>query len=517
MKKLIMMIIIMLSIFAIRTEARAEEGQAPQIVKEATALTEDTVWSGDFYVKEDIDLNGFTLTIEGNLILGKGIIQFHGGKLLVDGDFRIQAIKSKREDVPYQLMKEEDFQYCSGALRMDQSADYLLVEGNFYPNGKDNTLRNGTVELKGDFMFITQSYADCYDTIGNHKTIFSGTEDQRVFFARSGSQFNILQVHKKTGEMIFESSVDIAAIDEDTTIPVGGNGYMYLYLYTNKVFSLQGHTLTIDGTLFFERGSLNIDGGTLIVTEDLRIEKIKKLDDVIDVQLDQLAEEDFMGASQDTQLVMEKDEDLILVEGNFRVWNYAKFKKLRAGVLEIKGDVYQIGNKSMLTAYDTHKVLLSGEKKQTVSFERPSYTDHKTKKTIEYSNFNILEIKNRYVTFATEYKPGKNRSIYWQKKLIPFVLHVNYNEKAVKFKKHSPIVVKGVFYFEMEEANQLLGTKLAYNSKAKKADGKFGKKNLSVKTITNDKVNYVAIEELLEQMEVEYNYEAGTQTLFIVN
>lgn len=269
MKKLIMLIITLASAFLFESVAYAEENKAPTPIAEALTLTEDTVWEGDYYVTKDVDLNGYTLTVNGNLILEKGSMNLHGGKLLVDGDFRIQAIKRESKGLPYQQMKEEDFQFCSAGLQMDQAADYVLIKGNFYPNGNDNTLRNGTVELKGDFLYLTNAYMGCYDAIGEHKTIFSGEGDQRVFFSRTGSQFNILGVEKPSGKMIFESKIDVAAIDKDTTIPVGGNGYLYLYLYTNKNFSLQGHKLTIDGTLFFERGSISLDGGSLTVTGEI--------------------------------------------------------------------------------------------------------------------------------------------------------------------------------------------------------------------------------------------------------
>lgn len=515
MKKLIVLIITMASVFLLQGIAYAEENKAPTPIAEALTLTADTVWEGDYYVTDDVDLNGYTLTVTGNLILEKGSMVLHGGKLLVDGDFRIQAMKRDVKGLPYRQMKEEDFQFCSAVLRMDQAADYVLVKGNFYPNGNHNTIRNGTVELKGDFLYLTGAYMDCYDAIGEHKTIFSGEGDQRVFFSRTGSQFNILEVEKPSGKMIFESKIDIAAIDKDTTIPVGGNGYLYLYLYTNKDFSLQGHKLTIDGTLFFERGSLSLDGGSLTVTGDLRIEKIREVEKIIDINLDQLEDEDFKKNSSDTQLVMKSDKEKILIEGSFILNNYRAFEQLRAGVIEIKGDVIQKGSGSLLTASGTNKVVLSGKKKQTIRFEKPSYQDKESRKVTTCNHFNILELQNRYVYFETDYKPASYRSLYWYKKLIPLDLIVKYNNKTVKFSKYAPYVSSGKIYVELSELNKMLGTEFTYNSKTGSINGKYGSITISLNASTSNKKTHVNIEALLDKMKLDYQYDADTKTLSI--
>lgn len=516
MKKLTMLFMALVSIFILQGTAHAEETQGPKLVKEAITLTADTVWEGDYYVTADVDLKGYTLTVTGNLILGNKTISFHSGKLIVNGDFRIQSMKSDAKDTAYQKLKEEDFQGCKGIIRMDDAEDYLLVQGNFYPNGDDNVLRNGTIELKGNFLNVNGSYIGSYDAIGEHKTIFSGEGDQRVYFNRSGSQFNILEVHKTSGKMLFESTIDVAAIDEDTTIPVGGNGYLYLYLYKNKTLSLQGHKLTIDGTLFFERGAISLDGGSLTVTEDLRIEKIRNLMDVIDTNLSQLEDEDFVGCSGDTQLIMKSDKEKILVEGSFIVNNYKAFDKLRAGIIEVKKDVIQKTFRSMIIASGTHKFVLSGDEKQTVRFDYPSQKDNKTNKVTAYSHFNILEIQNRYVYFKTDKKLVSYRSHYWYKKLIPLDLKVKYNDKTVKFTKYSPVITNSVIYLELGEVNKMMGTTLEYNKKTATISGKYGSTKLSIKATTINKKSYIPIEKLLDKVKMDYEYNAETKTFSIM-
>ena len=115
----------------------------PQIVDTPVTLTADTDWPGDYIVEADIDLNSFTLTVDGSLILLNKSININNGKLIIKGDFRIQSILKVQRTLEYKQLTESDFKSCDGVLKMDNDKDYVLVEGNFYHNGKDNILRNG--------------------------------------------------------------------------------------------------------------------------------------------------------------------------------------------------------------------------------------------------------------------------------------------------------------------------------------------------------------------------------------
>lgn len=390
--------------------------EAPQEVMEAKVLSADETWTGDFIVNKDVDLNGHTLTVEGNLILTNKSINLHGGRLIVNGDFRIQGIKTSGKGVDYAQMTEADFQFCKGILRMDSAKDYLLVKGNFYPNGDNNVLRAGTVELKGNFIYSTEAYMGCYDAVGTHKTLFSGEGDQIIQFSRSGSRFNILGVEKPSGTLNFKSPVDIRSIDKDTVIPVGGNGYMYLSTYlTNKVM-LNGKTLTINGSLIFNRGELVLGGGRLIVDQDLRVQSIKSMDKKVDLEYSQLVKEDFY-VPTDAQMVMTNAKDHVLVRGDAYFQSAKEAKHLRAGTMEFQRNFYQLATtpKSFI-AYDKHKTILSGEKGQVLFFASPSYYNG-TEKTPRVNNhFNILEIKHPNVSI--EYSEKMSSMAKKGKKLI---------------------------------------------------------------------------------------------------
>lgn len=147
---------------------------------------------------------------------------------------------------------------------------------------------------------------------------------------------------------------------------------------------LEGKTLTIEGNLYQTGGTLKVNNGTLIVKGDYLI-----------------ANGDSYSSGQ---LHMVNDSDYVKVYGDFVMdthgygidsrWTNSSVP-LSAGTLEIKGDFtqrntgayrrystdyYYIRN---FAASGTHRVILSGDKKQTVNFASAGSS---------YSHFNILEI-----------------------------------------------------------------------------------------------------------------------------
>ena len=138
--------------------------------------------------------------------------------------------------------------------------------------------------------------------------------------------------------------------------------------------------MTIKGDLIHSSGGLNINRGKLIIHGDYRIQK-KNTDDYANISY----------TYSNGYLSMKKDADHVAVYGNFIIDSNISHKyNPTAGVLELKGDFIQ---KSTYTnhpsdnfqASGTHKVLFSGNEKQTLTFEDPY--DH-------CSYFNILDSVN---------------------------------------------------------------------------------------------------------------------------
>ena len=157
---------------------------------------------------------------------------------------------------------------------------------------------------------------------------------------------------------------------------------VYQDVYFNSgTIELKGNTLSVCGNLIQSGGVMNISGGKLLVKGDYRIETKS-------------------GGNSNGSLKMVKEEDYVRVGGNFVTKSLTKHNGLlTAGTLEIKGNFEQKEAYSGRATTDnfkatgTHRVILSGDGLQEVSFQNPSN-----------SNFANLVIRNNSsegVKFAT--------------------------------------------------------------------------------------------------------------------
>ena len=139
-----------------------------------TTLYNDMVLDGNWNFVHNVDLNGHTLTIHGNLIQSDGTIHINGGRLLIDGDYIIGQYFTDDEGRIYDLW------WCYAELVMDDPDDYVSVGGSFetYSKSKDNIYAAGPMEIKGDFA---QGYASSFMATGT-KVILSGQEKQHISF-----------------------------------------------------------------------------------------------------------------------------------------------------------------------------------------------------------------------------------------------------------------------------------------------------------------------------------------------
>jgi len=89
----------------------------------------------------DLNLNGKTLTINGDLYHKSGELNINGGTLIVKGDYLIDNYN-------------EDTAYGTGNLVMTKTSDVVRVDGNFVMNSYRthvSYLSAGTMYIKGDF------------------------------------------------------------------------------------------------------------------------------------------------------------------------------------------------------------------------------------------------------------------------------------------------------------------------------------------------------------------------------
>ena len=333
-------------------------------VDKSWTLTSNREIYGDLNFKSGtIDLNGYTLTVYGNLIQSGGKMFVDGGTLNVNGNYRIQTYeKNKTTD-------EMEYTNSDGYLEMSKSADLVKVSGDFYTQSARissyNILTAGTMEIGGDFNQIKNTYTnytDNFECSGTHKVILNGSGTQKVYFENyASSYFNDLELINEN--VVFKSRISGWKLQRNTTFGNGLEKGMY------GTFDLNGYKLTVNGDLLQPSGKMFIDGGTLEVNGNYRIQTYEKNKTTDEMEY----------TNSDGYLEMSKSADLVKVSGDFYTQSarISSYNILTAGTMEIGGDFNQI--KNTYTNYTdnfecsgTHTVILNGNNVQTIHFESTS-------------------------------------------------------------------------------------------------------------------------------------------------
>ena len=306
-------------------------------------LQEDTVIDNDTKLNLDntLDLNGHKLTVKGSLQQGGGTININGGTLEVQGDYII----------------------TSGYLEMTNAKDKVIVGGNFTTKSISNhtgKLTDGTMEIKGNFnQIISDGYSDTnFNCSNNHRVIFNGTGKQTIHFDSTYSGF--ANVSLKNSNIEFDNNIRGWTLQEDTVI----DNDTKLDLY--NTLDLNGHKLTVKGSLQQGGGTININGGTLEVQGDYIITS--------------------------GYLEMTNAKDKVIVGGNFTTKSISNHTgKLTDGTMEIKGNFNQIisdgYSDTNFNCSNNHRVIFNGTGKQTIHFDST------------YSGFANVSLKNSNIEF----------------------------------------------------------------------------------------------------------------------
>ncbi len=155
----------------------------------------------------------------------------------------------------------------------------------------------------------------------------------------------------------------------------------------NKNFDLAGHNLEINGNLYINSGTLNLNNGKMQINGDLI-----QPGGILFVNSGNLnikgsyKIQSLKGESSSGILKMVNSDDFIMINGDFLTRSTESHKGLLTnGIMKILGNFYQYyaGSTMNFRASGYHKVNLSSEKSvQTVVFE-----------TAGDSSFNILEVR----------------------------------------------------------------------------------------------------------------------------
>ncbi len=169
---------------------------------EERSLTSHTTVNGDLIISGYVKLNGYTLTVNGNLITkGHGVIQMGDyGKLVVTGNFTQAA-----------------GYYDGAAISFNASGDSALVDvgGNFIICGLDN---DGNEVLGGDLIELYSSPTSVFNIGGN------------LVFNTQGDVFTRGGIINLKGNLVDKVGKNI----DDTTINLNGTSQQVIDISKNS-------------------------------------------------------------------------------------------------------------------------------------------------------------------------------------------------------------------------------------------------------------------------------------------
>ena len=368
--------------------------KAADITSGAIAKLDSDCVVGSFNQYRELDLNGHTLVVNGDMVQ-HGNIKLNGGKLVVTGDYRQEGgflyIQDGRLEISgdyrlQSLQPDGSYTYTGAAIDMTDANGYFLVGGDFVTQSSwtstSNVLTAGVLELKGNFTQIPgNGISDNFDAKDAHRVIFSGSGLQTaVFESPKSSGFNTLAKTNNT------------EVDVTGRISYVGNGPQIRNFVQYGDLNLNGRTFTVSGNMT-EKGNIKTGGGTLNVGGNYlhtdNTLKVQSGNVVVggDYRIQSLSADgsyNYTGAA----LCMQNEKGRMTVGGNFVTqssWTDSS-NVLTAGTLELKGDFTQLrgnGYGNNFCCKDKHKVVFTGKGEQTVEFQ-----------SSDNSGFNILLASN---------------------------------------------------------------------------------------------------------------------------
>ena len=341
-----------------------------KVISSSTTLTED-LEVGDLTVNNYFNLNGYKLTVHGNLKLN-GTIDMQEG---------------------YLHIKENLIENYNGRIRMDSPNDYIMIEGDYgyYNGGYGYTATNGTVEIMGHIYKADGNGGSqrVYDS--SCRVVLSGSQEQTIDLQPSGCvKMNHIVIKNTSEEGVFSKHVFNCGILEDKenklyfAVP-GSTGEVLLedqtiegdYTLLTGELDLAGHTLTVAGDFIHAGGKVNINGGSLVIEGDYKKQYLYESDG------EQVTEQSA------GRLLMQQEQDYVLVKGDYIDSGVnSTAEDLTAGTLELKGSMTAEDSLShaLIGASKKHTVKLTGTGKQIISRGKTYSGDY-----IRFANLTVAQ------------------------------------------------------------------------------------------------------------------------------
>ena len=351
---------------------------------------------GDITVQSNIDIDNGILTVSGSMKHYDNTINLNGGKFNITGNY--YCVGSYSNLTP----GKENIIYCDAYLKMTQEADEMRVGGDFLIKSENyyySKFTAGTLYIGGDFTQLEAGNSSYFKANVEHRTVLNGNGKQTISFEDDSCHFGTLET--TNDQLVFERNV--SWLKQESDIHAESNGGKLSY----ADIDLNGYELTIDGDITVQ-SNIDIDNGILTVSGSM-----KHYDNTINLNGGKFnitgnyycvgsysnltpGKENIIYC--DAYLKMTQEADEMRVGGDFLIKseNYY-YSKFTAGTLYIGGDFTQLeaGNSSYFKANVEHRTVLNGNGKQTISFEDNS------------CHFGTLETTNDQLVFE--------RNVSWLK------------------------------------------------------------------------------------------------------
>ncbi len=361
----------------------------PLIVGSLNLNGHKLVVEGDLTLQGNADLTDSELYVKGNFYHYEGMLSVSSGKLTVDGDYDLRYHKTASDG-------SVGYYNSSGVLQMTDADGYMKVGGDMYVRSNYgegdsyNKITNGTLELKGNFT--QEGSGSCFNAADTHKVIFTGDKTQTVYFTDAGSSgFGTISTNENANPNVditkgairkAQSGAVIKNFVQYGTLDLTGSDLTVTGDFTQSGSVTVGGKLNVGGNYYHFENMLSLGGGTLDIGGDYSLRYHKEDSDGV---------KQYYNSSGVLQMTDPKD--YMKVGGNMYVRSsYGEgdsYNKITNGTLELKGNFTQEGSSSCFKAADTHKVIFTGSKTQTVYFTNAGSSGFGTILTSENANPNV--------------------------------------------------------------------------------------------------------------------------------
>lgn len=323
----------------------------------------------NWVTNEVVDLNGYTLAVNGNLSHFGGTINFNKGSIAVSGDYLARRINTNKET------GEETYEKANGILNMKDDDDLFTVGGKMHMMLQSKQqVSAGTIEVGGDI----ECEGDCPFTMtGTGKMILNSTEDQKLYFEYywpdDTSHINTLYVKNSDSRSLIVAKVlEVNSLTCDGTcvnIISEGGSIGTLNIQCPKVHiigevaqvtgtvNLSGSELIVDGNYVQKKGTLNLGGGKMTVNGNFDARTPKTNEETGEITYE----------NSEAVIQMKDPSDYLFIAGDF-ISAYNSKQSIQEGTLELQGNLINTESEC-ITIGGNSTLRLTGNKGNTIDID----------------------------------------------------------------------------------------------------------------------------------------------------